>query len=180
MKLLAISGTVFGSKTSTILKSVLEEVNKLDENIETELLDLRDYNVQFCDGREIAAYSEETRKVIEKVCSADFYVLGTPILHCSFTGALKNLLELIPISAFEHKVIGFVANGGNDQHYLVVEHQLKPIAGYLKAYCAPSYVYVHRDQFDQNNQITDPQVIEQIRQLAKEIVYMQKAFKTCP
>ena len=117
MKLLAISGTVFGSKTSTILKSVLEEVNKLDENIETELLDLRDYNVQFCDGREIAAYSEETRKVIEKVCQEK----NAELMVCPMES-----LELIKLtdqgSAFNFKFMDTIYK--NVEISLLGQHQV--------------------------------------------------------
>lgn len=175
MKVLAVSGTLFGRKTRAVLEQVLAEISQIDSKIKSELLDLKEYEIQFCDGRATRDYTGDTKKLIDKMCAADCYVLGTPILHCSFTGVLKNLLELVPPTAFKNKVMGFVANGNSDQHYMVVENQLKPIASYLRAYSPSRYVYVHRYQFGHNNEIIDPLVNDEIRHLAQELVLMLRA-----
>ncbi len=177
MKLLGISGTLTGSKTRILVEKLLEQVKQRHPGIEAELLDLKQYDVQFCDGRDPDKYNGDTRKVIDLVKSADFYLIGTPIFQGSFTGALKNLFDLVPPSAFRHKVIGFAATGGTYQHFLVIENQLKPIAGYFRAFVAPSYVYAHQDHFH-HQEINDPEVVERIRALADELVVMQKNLKT--
>lgn len=177
MKLLAISGTITGSKTLAVLKKVMQEVRQFDSEIELELLDMKQYDVRFCDGRDPAAYDGDTRKVIDMVSSADFYLIGTPIFQGSITGVLKNLFDLVPVSAMRNKVMGFIATGGTYQHYLVIENQLKPIAGYLRAFTAPSFVYVHTGHFNEMNEIADEEILTRISNLAQEVVYMQKALK---
>lgn len=177
MKLLGISGTITGSKTKVVVNQVLEEVKKNHPEIEVELFDLKQYDVQFCDGRDPSTYSGDTKTVIDLVLSADFYIIGTPIFQGSLTGVLKNLFDLIPPASLRNKIIGFVATGGTWQHFLVIENQLKPIAGYFRAFVAPSYVYVHNEHFNQTNEITDEDVLERISQLAQEVVFMQKALK---
>jgi FAD reductase [NAD(P)H] len=178
MKLLGISGTITGSKTKVVVNQVSEEVKKHHQEIEVELLDLKEYDVQFCDGRDPSTYNEDTKRVIELVSSADFYVIGTPIFQGSLTGALKNLFDLIPPTSLRNKVIGFIATGGTWQHFLVIENQLKPIAGYFRSFVAPSYVYIHNDHFNKNNEIVDKDVLERISQLAEEVVLMQMALKS--
>lgn len=175
MKLLGISGTITGSKTKAIVSKVLEEAKNNHPELEVELLDLKQYDVQFCDGRDPLTYTGDTKAVIDLVSSADFYIFGTPIFQGSLTGSLKNLFDLIPPSVLRHKVIGFVATGGTWQHFLVIENQLKPIAGYFRAYIDPSYVYAHNEHFNQRNEIADEGVLERISQLAQEVVFMQKA-----
>ncbi|MEY2195073.1 NADPH-dependent FMN reductase [Neobacillus sp. BF23-41] len=176
MKLLGISGTITGSKTLTVVKKVLEVVEKIDPSIQIELLDLKQYDVQFCDGRDPQTYIGDTKKVIDIVSNADFYLIGTPIFQGSLTGALKNLIDLVPPQTMRNKVMGFVATGGTNQHYLVVENQLNPIAGYLRAFVAPSYVYAHNDHF-KNNEIVDSDIMDRISYLAEELVMMQKLLK---
>jgi FAD reductase [NAD(P)H] len=176
MKLLGISGTIIGAKTSIVVKKVLDEVKAFHQDIEVELLDLREYDTQFCDGRNPVNYNDDTRKVIEKVAGADFYVIGTPIFQGSITGPLKNLFDLINPKDFRNKVMGFVATGGTYQHYLVIENQLKPIAGYFRAFVAPGYVYANNEHFDKENEIVDTEVLNRITSLAKEVTFMQKAF----
>ncbi|MEW9673535.1 NADPH-dependent FMN reductase [Ammoniphilus sp. 3BR4] len=177
MKILGISGTITGSKTLVLVNNVLENIRAAHPNIEVELLDLKKYNVQFCDGRNPSDYTGDTKKVIDMVSSADGYVIGTPIFQGSIPGALKNLFDLVPPPVFRNKVMGFIATGGTYQHYLVVENQLKPIAGYFRAFVAPGYVYAHNDHFNKQNELVDPEVVERVKQLADEVVYMQRALK---
>jgi FAD reductase [NAD(P)H] len=178
MKLLGISGTITGSKTEILVKKVLEKVENLNLDIEVEFLNLKDYNVQFCDGRDPSTYTGHTKLLIDKVSSADFYIIGTPIFQGSITGALKNVFDLVPVSALRNKVMGFVATGGTFQHYLVIENQLKPIAGYFRAYVTPGYVYAHDSHFNEVKEITDQDVLSRIENLAEEVVFMQKQLKT--
>ncbi|MFJ5761415.1 NADPH-dependent FMN reductase [Neobacillus sp. NPDC093182] len=177
MKLLGISGTIIGAKTSIIVQKVLEAVKKHHPNVEIELLDLREYEVQFCDGRNPSTYTGDTKKVLDIIQSADFYIIGTPIFQGSLSGPLKNLFDLINPKDIRNKVMGFVATGGTYQHYLVIENQLKPIAGFFRAFVAPGYVYVNNDHFNKDNEIIDQEVLNRITDLAKEVVFMQEALK---
>ncbi|WP_257346749.1 NADPH-dependent FMN reductase [Pseudalkalibacillus decolorationis] len=177
MKLLGISGTIVGSKTGVVIKKILDEVKAKYPDIDVELLDLKDYEIQFCDGRDPSTYTGDTKRVIDIVSSADFYVIGTPVFQGSITGTLKNLFDLIPSNVFRNKVMGFVATGGTYQHYLIIENQLKPIAGYLRAFVAPGSVYAHDDHFTPHYDIIDKNVLERITNLSNEIVFMQKALK---
>lgn len=177
MKLLGISGTIVGSKTGIAVQSVLNAAKQFYPEIETQYLDMKDYQVQFCDGRDPSAYTGDTRTVIDIVSSADCYIIGTPIFQSSITGVLKNLFDLVPTAALYNKVMGFVATGGTYQHYLVVENQLKPIAGYLRAFVAPSYVYLHDDHFNAERQIADPDIRARLDRLAREVIFMNQKLK---
>ncbi|AJY77322.1 NADPH-dependent FMN reductase [Paenibacillus beijingensis] len=177
MKLLGISGTIIGEKTHAVVSHVVRQAALLDHDLETELLDLRDYDVQFCDGRKMEAYNDDTQEAVNKVLAADCFIIGTPIFQASLAAPLKNLFDLVPPDAFRHKVIGFIGTGGTYQHYLVIENQLKPIAGYFRAYTAPDYVYAHRDHFNGNNEIADPSVLERIEALASQVLHMSRALR---
>ena len=174
---MGISGTITGSKTRIVVAKVLEEVKRYHPEVDIELLDMKNYDVQFCDGRDPSTYTGDTKKVIDIVSLADFYIIGTPIFQGSITGVLKNLFDLVPPQALRNKVMGFVASGGTYQHYLVIENQLKPIACYFRAFVSPNYVYVHNDHFSPQNELIDQEVLDRIRKLAKEVVYMQMSLK---
>ncbi|ABO68503.1 NADPH-dependent FMN reductase [Geobacillus thermodenitrificans] len=178
MKLLGISGTLVGTKTCILVEQVLVEAKRICPEVDIQLLDLKDYQVEFCDGRQQSSYNEDTQKVIELVSVADCYVIGTPIFQGSITGALKNLFDLISPQALRHKVMGFVANGGTYQHYLVIENQLKPIASFFRAFVAPGSVYAHTDHFNEKNELVDPEVRERVAQLAWEVVHMHWSLKS--
>lgn len=179
MKLLGISGTIVGTKTAIIVNKVMNEIKRLDASIETELLDMKQYDVQFCDGRNPLEYTGDTAKVIEKVTEADMVVIGTPVFQGSITGVLKNLFDLLPTTVLRNKVVGLVATGGTYQHYLVIETQLRPIIGYFHAFVAPGHIYVHNGQFNEKNEIFDMDILRRIEQLAEEMVSMKRLLD-CP
>jgi FAD reductase [NAD(P)H] len=174
MKLLGISGTIVGAKTSILVQTILDEVKRAHPEVEVEMLDLRDYDLQFCDGRNQEDYNGDTREVIRKVTHADFYLFGSPVFNCSIPAPLKNLIDLIPPEVFRNKVMGFAANGGTYQHYLMIENQLKPIMSYFRSYLAPSYVYVNAAHYNKRNEIDDAEIKERIQNLAGELVHMQQ------
>lgn len=106
--------------------------------------------------------------------AADFYIIGTPVFNGSIPAPLKNLFDLLPPAALRHKIMGFVAVGGTFQHYLMIENQLKPIAGYLRAFTTPSYVYAHNSHFNEKNEIMDADVQTRMNNLAEELIFMQR------
>lgn len=156
------------------MNQVLEEVKKNHPEVEVELLDLKQFNLDFCDGRDPSTYTGDTKIVMDKIASADFFLIGTPIFQASISGALKNLFDLLPVNTFRNKVMGFVATGGTYQHYLVIGSQLRPIASYFRAYVEPNHVYLHTDHFNRENNIVDEQVITRIQHLANGLVFMHK------
>jgi len=177
MKIIGISGTVTGTKTSVLVQYVLNRIKKKYKQVEVDYLDLKKVDLQFCDGRDPNTYTGDTKVVIDLLQSADFFLIGTPIFRASLTGALKNLFDLVPDEVFRKKVLGFVATGGTSQHYLVIENQVKPIAGYFRSYVAPSYVYAQNHHFNQSNEIIDADVMKRLDDLADELVMMQQSLK---
>lgn len=94
MKLLGISGTIVGSKTGIAVQSVLDAAKQFYPEIETEYLDMKDYQVQFCDGRDPSAYTGDTKTVIDIVSSADCYIIGTPIFPVFDHGRAEKSVRL--------------------------------------------------------------------------------------
>lgn len=173
MKLLGVSGTIVGAKTAIVVNTTLSQIKEKSPDIDIECLDLSEYNMEFSDGRPTEQYNDDTQEVISKVLESDFYLLGTPVFNGSIPAPLKNIFDLIPPMALRHKVIGIVANGGTYQHHLMVENQLKPIIGYLRAFSTPSYVYAQNSQFDVDNNIIDKDLLNRIDNLADELLLMQ-------
>lgn len=175
MKLVGVSGALAGEKTSVAVHRVLAAARLHDSTVETELIDLRDFDIEFSSGLPLAAYNEDTRSVIHKILSADFLVFGTPIYQASLSGALKNLLDHLPEYAFRHKVTGMVATGWTNKHFLVLEYHLGSILSYFKGLVPTGNVFIHNDSFDiETDEITDKRISERIEKLAEEMIYLQR------
>jgi FMN reductase len=174
MKLVGISGSLVGSKTAKAVNEVLVAAKALDPTIQIELVDLREYEIEFVNGAPLSYYNDDTIKVVNTILSADALVIGTPVYQASISGVLKNLFDHLPVDAFKTKVAGMVIIGGTDKHFLVMEHQLKPILTHFKALITVQNVFVHNDYFDEDNEIIDKEVKERMIKLAEEIIYLQR------
>lgn len=170
MKILFVDGTIIGRKTGAVLRTVQDYIEQTGCGYELELLDLSQYDHQFVDGRPAEEYNEDMKQLIKKFEEADGYVVASPIFQGSIPGVLKNTFDLLHPHAMRYKPVSIVANGGTYQHHLVVENQLKPILDYFRCLVTPNYVYTHADHFDQQNSITDEDVHDRLRELARVFV----------
>ena len=78
--------------------------------------------------------------------AADMYLIATPIFRASFTGSLKNLLDLVPVEGLMGKVCGLLAMGATDHHYLAIDGQLRPVLAWFGAHLVPGGVYLRADE----------------------------------
>lgn len=170
MKIIGISGSLSQhSKTKLTVQKALDLIGEEDPTIQTELIALSAYDLVFCDGRNPENYEADTRTVINKIIAADALIVGSPIYRGTFSGAFKNLFDLIPNDSIRGKAVGIVATGGSDHHFLAIEHQFKPLIGYFNAYSIPGGVYANNSHFN-NGELSDTNILDRLRHLAKETI----------
>ncbi|WP_373894256.1 NADPH-dependent FMN reductase [Virgibacillus natechei] len=172
MKIIGISGSIVGSKTKITVEKVLHHIKVRHPGIDVEVVDLKKYQLEFCDGRALTEYMGDTALILRKILSADAFIIGTPIFQASIPGALKNLFDLLPIDAISNKAVGIVSTAGSAKHHLVVEHQLKPILSYMKAMTLPQYVFIEEKYFNEKKEIWDERILSRLKKLADDVVYM--------
>ncbi|MFB6221761.1 MAG: NADPH-dependent FMN reductase [Halolamina sp.] len=152
--LLGISGSQStDSRTRTAVEAALSGAHSRF-GVETDLLHLGDYDLDTADGRTLDAYEGDTAAALEKIVAADAYVVGTPVYRASYSGALKNLLDMVPrgqwqgdVAPFENAAVGLVGTGATQSHYLAVDEQLRPLFAFFGAHTVGSGVYADDDAF---------------------------------
>ena len=168
--LLGISGSLTaGGSTRTVVDAALAAAQEHTPDITTDVIDLREVTISFCDGRPPEDYPDDTPYVLERINAADAYIIGTPIYRGSYTGALKNLLDHIPVEAFMGKVAGLIGNAYTDHHYLSIDQELKPVLAWFNMHIVPGSVYVRADQM-QGGEVTDERVRDHLRQLGEAVI----------
>ncbi|EUJ38378.1 NADPH-dependent FMN reductase [Brochothrix campestris] len=155
MKIIGLAGSNVGKKTRTAMDVVLKLMRTNYPSAEVELLDLADYQMVFSDGRDYRSYTGDTLKVTEAIMAADAIIIGTPIFQASIPATLKNIFDLLPVNAFRDKVVSFFVTAGSPKHFLIAEHQLKPILSYMKASIVETYVFIEEKDFLRNELIND-------------------------
>ena len=112
-----------------------------------ELIDLGAQRIAWADGRPPEALDDDTARVVAAIAGADGVVLATPVYRGSLTGALKNLLDHVPVAALRGTPVGIVAMGGSDHHYLGVERHLRDVLAFFGAHPLPTAVYLSSRDF---------------------------------
>lgn len=185
-KLLAINGSLTPppSKTRVALDVALTGARGYDPAVEAEVLELRDFALEFCDGRAPDRYNADTRRALALVEEADAYLVATPIYRGTYTGALKNFFDLVPndprgSDPLRGKVVGLLATGGSDHHYLALEHQLRPLLSFFGAHTPARAIYASSKDFDAQKQVQG-RLIEDLTQLGQEVVILGRFLAEVP
>ena len=151
--LLGIVGSVSAdSRTRTAVKVALDAAADTHD-VDTAVLHLADYNLATADGRGIN-HEGDTADALELIVEADAYVVGTPVYRGSYSGALKNLLDMVPrgewqgdVAPFENAAVGLVATGATDHHFLAVDQELRPAFAFFGAHTVGGATYASGDDF---------------------------------
>jgi FMN reductase len=117
-------------------------------DFEADLFDLGAHTIGFADGTPAADLDDDTATAIAAVESAGALVVATPIYRGSMTGSLKNLFDLMPVPALQGKVVGIVAMGASDHHYLGAERHLRDVLAFFGAVPMPVAVYLNGGDFE--------------------------------
>jgi FMN reductase len=175
MKIVGLSGSIVGSKTRTAMNYLSKEISEKYPDAELTLIDLAEYNIQFSDGRNYLEYEGDTGFVTKSIMEADAIIIGTPIFQASIPGTLKNIFDLLPVNAFNDKVVSILVTAGTAKHYLVAEQQLKPILAYMKAQIVQTYVFIEEKDFHRKEIINDD-VIFRINRLVEDTVVLTETY----
>ena len=146
--LLAILGSVTPpGRLLAATTGMLQGARDADSEITTQLINLADRKIAFADGRPPEQYGDDTAATVKLVMDADAVIIASPIYRGSITGALKNLLDQIPVEALMGKPVGIVAMGATTHHYLGVDWHLRDILAWFGAFVAPTSVYLSSADF---------------------------------
>lgn len=113
-----------------------------------DLLDLGTLRLGFADGTPPAEAGDDSAGAIAAIEAARALIVATPVYRGSLTGSLKNLLDLTPVPALQGKVVGLVAMGASDHHFLGAERHLRDVLAFFGAVAMPVAVYLSNRDFE--------------------------------
>jgi NAD(P)H-dependent FMN reductase len=170
--ILGVAGGIGQSwRTRLLVQAVLDSTAA--EGAATEILDLSQTPIDFAANLPTDAYSAATQRAIELAGHADGFVFGSPIYRATYTGALKNFFDLMPVEAMLGKVAALVATGGSLHHYLALDFTFRPIMTFFNMHTVPGVLYGPREGFLGDQRLGD-ELLEQAQVLGHDLVYMAR------
>ena len=132
-RVVAICGSLRdASHTRTALGYALDAAG--DRGAETELLDLRTYDLPVYDAdRDDAGDAPALRSAVR---AADAVLLGSPMYHGSYSAPLKNALDYCGFEEFEDRTVGLLGVSGGSFPVTTLDH-LRSVCRALNAWVLP-------------------------------------------
>jgi NAD(P)H-dependent FMN reductase len=144
------------------------------------LIDLREYQLPFVtapDGPE--QQLADVRRLRAEMRSADGIILATPEYHGSFSGVLKNTLDLMGFEEFEGKMLGLVGISGGRMGASDALNTLRTVGRALHAWVLPQQVSIPEasSAFDSEGRIKDAQLGRRLRDTGAQVARFAKVHK---
>ncbi|MFM2282351.1 MAG: reductase [Pseudomonadota bacterium] len=169
LRIVGISGNVkTPSRTSALLASVLKRIEERTEVLPRHV-DLAAKAPVLFRALRSDQLDEEGREIVSAIENADALVVGSPVYRASYSGALKHLFDLVDFRALVGKPVVLVATGGTPLHGLMIDHQLRPLFSFFKAFTVPTSVYALEADFT-DYAVSNPDVVARIETAVDELI----------
>lgn len=137
----------------------------------TQLIDLRDYDLAFCNGEETTDKLPGIIRLRSEVKAAQGIILGTPEYHGSFSGVLKNALDLMGFDEFEGKLVGLLGVSGGMMGAVNALASLQVIVRSLHAWLVPEQAMIAHSSraFDANGQMHNLELEARVKEVGRQV-----------
>lgn len=159
-----------GSTTHAALSIALAGAKEL--GAEVELIDLSQYQLIFYGSvTDVSQYPDDVIKLREKVKCAQGILLGTPEYHGSFSGVLKNALDLMWYDEFENKVIGLIGVSGGRLGAGNALSMLRTVGTTLRAWVIPTEASIAcaSEAFDEDGNLHDSELAARVKAVGRQV-----------
>jgi FMN reductase len=126
------------------ISSAAERAASRHAGLTTTTFDLATLEIPFADG---APPTGDTAEVIDAVTSASAVLLASPVYRGSLTGALKNLIDHLPVASLRNTPTAIVTMGASDHHFLGADRHLRDILTFFGALVTPTSAYLTAGDF---------------------------------
>jgi NAD(P)H-dependent FMN reductase len=143
-----------------------------ETGVETTLIDLRGYQLIFCDGKKNeSGYPGDVFRLRDDVKRGHGLILGTPEYHGGVSGVLKNALDLMGFEELEGKMIGLVGVSGGALGAVHALSHLRTVGRALHAWVIPEQVAISEawKAFDEQGNLKNREIEKRLLELGRQV-----------
>ena len=150
-----------------------------DGRARIQMLDLAAYDLPFLGREQTDTERTDTERFLSALRSADGILLGSPQLHGSFSGVLKNAIDLAEREIFSGKMLGLIGVAGGRLGASDTLSHLRAVARSLGAWVVPTEVSIgNADRaFDAEGVPVDPSIGERLMQAGHQVAHFARLHK---
>ena len=157
------------SATRHALEIALEGAQ--NQGAQTELIDLREWKLPFYGQDYNGEEFPDVARLQDSIGQARGLLWGTPEYHGSFSGVLKNALDLLGFDEISGKMIGLVGTAGGSMGALNSLNHLRTVGRQLHAWVLPAQVSIgsSHNAFDENGAPREEKIRARLHELGRDV-----------
>jgi len=143
----------------------------------THLIDLAEFDLAFAGAG--GNKGPDFERLSSAVKQADGIILGTPEYHGSFSGVLKNALDLMGFDEFEGKMVGLVGVAGGAMGAFEALNSLRNVGRALHAWVVPEQASVPEawKVFDDSGAVGDDRIEKRLKGVGRQVARFARLHK---
>lgn len=160
-----------GSATQMAVRCALLGAERVGAR--TQLLDLASYDLPFLGRDEDLTKRKAVECFLGDLRGADGIIIGSPELHGSLSGVLKNALDLSNRETFEGKMLGLIGVAGGRMGAGETLSHMRAIGRSLRAWVVPAQVSIGAAgaAFDSQGEPVDPDLRDRLMYVGRQVAH---------
>jgi NAD(P)H-dependent FMN reductase len=150
-----------------------------EDGADAQLLDLAAYDLPFLGREKERAAMNAVERFLADLRAADGIILGSPEMHGSISGVLKNALDLTSRELFEGKMLGLIGVAGGRMGASETLSHLRAIGRSLHAWVVPTQVSIAAadEAFDSRGEPANVEIGERLKSVGRQVAHFARLHK---
>jgi NAD(P)H-dependent FMN reductase len=150
-----------------------------EDRAKVKLLDLPGYNLPFLGRENEDANMIQVERFRADLRASDGIILGSPEIHGSLSGVLKNALDLASADEFEGKMVGLVGVAGGKMGATETLNNMRTIGRSLHAWVVPNQVSLgdSSEAFDLSENPVDSEIGSRLKSVGSQVAHFARLHK---
>jgi NAD(P)H-dependent FMN reductase len=150
-----------------------------EEGAKVQVLDLAALNLPYWGLERQEGNVKAVERFRSELRASDGIILGTPEMHGSLSGVLKNALDLTGIEEFEGKMIGLIGVAGGRMGAVEALSHLRTIGRSLHAWVVPAQVSIgdSAEVFNLNGEPIVPEIGDRLKEVGRQVAHFARLHK---
>ena len=130
-----------------LASAVVRSLAERGETAQVDVVELREHGHALVDAMLTGFAPPALQDAIDAASRADGLIAVTPIFTASYSPLFKAFFDVLDKDALAGKPVLIGATGGTERHSLALEHAVRPLLSFLRAYVTPTAVYAASADF---------------------------------
>lgn len=176
-----LCGSLRGENSYTLKALRIAAEEAAANGATVDVIDLAALDLPFRESVEDTPNHPGTHDLKKRTRVADAILLGSPEYHNSFSGVLKNALDLLSADELRGKLFGLVSVGGGEAGGINTLGHLRYVVRGVGGWSLPMQVSIpNAYKVFEGGRLTDAALEAKIRSFAKELVRFARLYRVQP